>query len=289
VDYGAPTDAYKVRIISWSPTQVVFEVPNGYSGPGLTPGQGATLRLASTANVLSAPISVNVTSPTQISVSSITPNPISAGEWVTVSGSGFGSSQGSGYVWISQNGVNWGAPGDSYPVAVKSWTNTAVTFLTPTSAYEVDGHWEAAIQGGSPATIQIVNGAGLDTSPQSVQVVASSSPSPSLTGVTFQGSNTITLTGVNFPAEPSLTAAPGGSYDQPVLEITDAATNANYGYDGSGTDWYGLNYMTWASTEITVAFGPSPPAAGQPLVIKLYQQVNGTWEVVAQTSTTVPS
>jgi hypothetical protein len=289
VDYGAPTDAYKVRIISWSSSEIAFEVPNGYSGPGLTPGQSATLRVASAANVLSDPITVNVSSPAQISVSGITPNPISAGEWVTVAGDGFGSTQGSGYVWISQNGVNWGAPGDSYPVAIKSWTNTAVTFLAPTSAYEVDGHWEAAIQGGSLATIQIVNGAGLETSPQSIQVDATSSAAPSLTSVTSLSTNTLTLAGANFPAEPSLTTAPGGGFDQPVLEITDTATNANYGYSGSGTDWYGLNYLTWNSGQITIAFGPSPPASGQPLVIKLYEQVNGSWQVVAETSTTVPS
>jgi hypothetical protein len=184
--------------------------------------------------------------------------------------------------------VNWGAPGNAYPVAVRSWNNTSVTFLAPTNQYEVDGHWEAALQGGSSATIQIVSSSGAETLPFSVNVVASNSPTPSISSVTFAAPDVVTIFGSNFGTEPALTAAPGGGYDQPVLQVSDSATNANYGYDGNGANWYGLVFETWSPTQITFAFGPTPPAAGDVLTFKLYSIVNGTPQATTYSATYTP-
>jgi hypothetical protein len=173
VSYGAPGDAYAVRITRWSATTVSFVVPNGYSGPGLTPGTAATLQIASRSGVLSPPYTVAVTAPPVLPITALQPNPVAPGQWVTLTGDGFGSAQGSGYVWIRQNGVNWGAPGNAYPVAIQRWTNTSITFLAPTNAYAVDGHWEAALQPGS-ATVTVVSGAGGQSAPTPFAVNAPS-------------------------------------------------------------------------------------------------------------------
>ncbi len=277
VNYGSPGNAYSVRVLGWSDTKVSFEVPNGYSGPALSAGGTATLRIGNGSGVVSAPVSLNVVAAPTIAVSSVSPNPISAGEYVTIYGNQFGSSQGSGYVWISQNGVNWGAPGNAYPVAIKSWTNTAITFLAPTNAYEVDGHWEAAIQGGSNAAIEVVNASGLQSSPLSVPVVAQTAPSPTVSGVSIGSSNTLTIDGTNFGSEPALAAATGGGYDQAVLQIADLTTGSNYGYTGN---WYGLDVHSWSSTQIVLQFATSPPAIGNTLALRFYESVNGTPTVV---------
>ncbi len=277
VSYGAPGNAYTVRVLSWSDTKVSFEVPNGYSGPALTAGSTATVRIGNGSGVVSSPDSISVVGPPTLSVSSISPDPISAGEYVTIYGNQFGSSQGSGYVWISQNGVNWGAPGNAYPVAIKSWTNTAITFLAPTNAYEVDGHWEAAVQGGSDATLEIVTASGAQSSPLSVPVVTQAEPSPTVSGVSVGASNTLTIDGTNFGSEPALSAAGGGGYDQGLLQIADLTTGGNYGYSGN---WYGLYVHAWSSTQIVVQFATSPPASGNSLSLRFYEPVNGTPTVV---------
>lgn len=35
--------------------------------------------------------------------------------------------------------VNWGAPGNAYPVALQRWTTTSLTILAPTNTYQVEG------------------------------------------------------------------------------------------------------------------------------------------------------
>ena len=51
---------------------------------------------------------------------------------MTINGSGFGASQGNGYVAFSDNGTNWGAPGNTGTFTVDSWSDTAITFTVPT-------------------------------------------------------------------------------------------------------------------------------------------------------------
>ena len=64
-----------------------------------------------------------------------------AGQQVTINGSGFGSSQGNGYVAFSDNGTNWGAPGNAASFTIDSWSDTAITFTvpTPSGGYQVMG------------------------------------------------------------------------------------------------------------------------------------------------------
>jgi len=74
---------------------------------------------------------------------------------VTITGSGFGATQGSGYVTLFDNGISWGAPGNAAAFQVDSWSDTAITFTVPTASGN-GGVW--AVTPGSTATVSVTNG-----------------------------------------------------------------------------------------------------------------------------------
>jgi hypothetical protein len=76
---------------------------------------------------------------------------------VTITGSGFGASQGSGYVAFSDNGTNWGAPGNTAPFTVDSWSDTSVTFTVPQPS---GTNGQSRVYPGSMASVTVVNGSG---------------------------------------------------------------------------------------------------------------------------------
>jgi predicted alpha-1,2-mannosidase len=80
-----------------------------------------------------------------------------AGDQVTINGSGFGSSQGNGYVAFSDNGTNWGAPGNGATFTVDSWSDTAITFTVPAPS-GTNGEWR--VWPGTPASVTVVDNSG---------------------------------------------------------------------------------------------------------------------------------
>ncbi len=79
-------------------------------------------------------IGTSTTAQTGPVITSVTPDTANPGDVVTIKGSGFGSTQGSGYVHFMDNGTSWGAPGNAAGLTVNSWSDTAITFTVPTSA-----------------------------------------------------------------------------------------------------------------------------------------------------------
>ena len=77
-------------------------------------------------------IGTSATAMTGPVVTSLSTTSAQAGQQVTINGSGFGASQGNGYVAFSDNGTNWGAPGNTATFTVDSWSDTAITFTVPT-------------------------------------------------------------------------------------------------------------------------------------------------------------
>src|SRR5207302_1593603 len=69
--------------------------------------------------------------PTAPVITFSSPATASAGHQVTVTGSGFGASQGSSYLTFSDNGTNWGAPGDLAAFTIDSWSDSAITVTVP--------------------------------------------------------------------------------------------------------------------------------------------------------------
>jgi predicted alpha-1,2-mannosidase len=88
---------------------------------------------------------------------SVSPSPASAGQVVTITGSGFGATQGSGYVAFSDNGTNWGSPGNTATFQVDSWSDTSITFTVPTPS-GTNGEW--AVYPGTDASAMVVNSSG---------------------------------------------------------------------------------------------------------------------------------
>jgi hypothetical protein len=127
---------------SWSDTQVVAIVANGS-----TSGNAQVLQGGVWSN--SVPFAVN-----SLNVTGVTPNSGAPGTSITITGTGFGSSQGNGTVWLgSTNGQ------------VMSWSNTQVVAVVAPSALtgiarvEQNGVWSNALSftvpsgGGSALTI----------------------------------------------------------------------------------------------------------------------------------------
>ena len=91
------------------------------------------------------------------SITSISAGSAYAGQQVTVTGTNFGASQGSGYLAFSDSGTNWGVPGDSAAFTIDSWSNTSITFTVPEPSGS-NGEW--AVTPGTTATAKITDSSG---------------------------------------------------------------------------------------------------------------------------------
>ena len=107
--------------------------------------------------------------PPVISISSVSPGTASAGQVVTVSGADFGASQGSGYLTFSDDGTNWGAPGDQATFNVDSWTGNSITFAVP-SPSGPGGEW--SVTPGSTATVAVTNANGQTSNTGTVTIAS---------------------------------------------------------------------------------------------------------------------
>jgi predicted alpha-1,2-mannosidase len=119
--------------------------------------------IGTSANPLAAPV-----------VESLDPWTAAAGEQVTVHGSGFGDTQGSGYVAFSNGGVNWGRPGNSATFHVDSWSDTAITFTVPAPS-GTNGVWH--VSPGTPASVTVTTGGGKTTDTAVLEITPSADPS----------------------------------------------------------------------------------------------------------------
>jgi Glycosyl hydrolase family 92/IPT/TIG domain len=113
---------------------------------GATQGELHVFAIGTSAQPLTPPV-----------VKSVSPSPASAGQVVTISGSGFGATQGSGYVAFSDNGINWGSPGNAAAFQVDGWSDTSITFTVPTPSGP-NGVW--AVSPGTNASVMVVNSSG---------------------------------------------------------------------------------------------------------------------------------
>jgi predicted alpha-1,2-mannosidase len=104
---------------------------------------------------------------------SVSPATAAAGQQVTITGSGFGATQGSGYVAFSDNGVNWGSPGNVAAFQIDSWSDTAITFTVPTPSGP-NGEWSVAP--GTPASVTVVNNSGAASDTPLVEITPTSNP-----------------------------------------------------------------------------------------------------------------
>ena len=118
----------------------------------------------SAADALNAALVTPGTSP---QITAVSPAPAVAGQQITVSGTGFNASQGTGYLAFGDAGTNWGAPGNAATFTVDSWSNTSVTFTVPTPS-GTNGTW--AVSSGSVATLRVVDASGQSSNTATLSV-----------------------------------------------------------------------------------------------------------------------
>jgi hypothetical protein len=142
-------------------------------------GAVATTASLTVTQVGGSPVQLSEPSTPRITFAS--PAKAAAGQQVTVTGSGFGASQGSGYLTFSDNGTNWGAPADQASFTVDSWSDSAITFTVPQSS-GTNGEW--AVTPGTTADMAVTTAAG--TSNTTGVAIGDTAPPPgAITG--YQG------------------------------------------------------------------------------------------------------
>jgi hypothetical protein len=120
---------------------------------GMSAGQEHIFAVGTSATAMTGPV-----------ITSLSTTSASAGQQVTINGSGFGAAQGNGYVAFSDNGTSWGGPGADATDTVDSWSDTAITFTVPTPS-GTNGEWQ--VWAGTPASVTVVDNAGdVSDSPQ---------------------------------------------------------------------------------------------------------------------------
>jgi alpha-glucosidase (family GH31 glycosyl hydrolase) len=124
---------------------------------------------------------VQLSEPGSPSITFASPSSAAAGAQVTITGSGFGASQGSSYLTFTDGGTNWGAPGDAASFTVDSWSDDAVTFTVPEPS-GTNNVW--AVTPGSTATVSVTTSAGT-SSTANTAIVSGTTPAGEVTG--YQG------------------------------------------------------------------------------------------------------
>jgi predicted alpha-1,2-mannosidase len=154
-------------------------------------------------------IGTSTTAMTGAVITSISPATADAGQVVTINGSGFGASQGSGYVAFSDLGTNWGAPGNSAPFTVNSWSDTTITFTVPTPS---GSSGQFRVWPGTIASIMVVNSSASVSDIGALEITPSSSMSDYYdnTGISADSNQACAnLDGVGFSLSADALAAAG--------------------------------------------------------------------------------
>jgi hypothetical protein len=108
-------------------------------------------------------------------ITTLTPTTASAGQKVTITGSGFGATQGNGYVQFQDNGTSWGCGpcGNAATLSIDSWSDNSITFTVPTPSGP-NGEW--AVSPGTQASVMVVNNSGQASDSGVLQITPTSNP-----------------------------------------------------------------------------------------------------------------
>ena len=159
-------------------------------------------------------------------VTSVEPGPANPGDVVTIHGTGFGTSQGNGYVAFSDNNTSWGRPGNSATFKIDSWSDTAITFTVPTPSGS-NGQFHVAP--GSTAMVTVVDDAGdmSDTAALDIAASANLADYYDNTGISSDGD---AACDADYDGD-------GYSYSQQALAAAGANPGGTVTVDGLGYTW----------------------------------------------------
>lgn len=250
-------------VVTWSDTQVIAKVATG-SITGIAQIQQA--------GISSNPLPFNVNTPI---ISSITPTSGLAGTLVTINGTGFGTAQGTGQIWLGTAPgavTSWNDTQILVTVAAGSATGTAqvlqagvvsnavpfavntpsITSITPTNgiagtSVSITGSGFGSAQGSG--IVWIGSAQGVVASWTDTQVVATVA-SNAVSGIVRVQQNGIWSNALSFRVPPSLSTAPSVNINPNLLSMVVGETRSLQALDDTGNVLAGL---TWASTNPTVA------------------------------------
>lgn len=225
--------------------QILGDSPHTLSVSGTSMKESSHKLITSSATISNQDTSVGWTS---YQAQSPTFNPTMRGypgETVTLTGTGFGRVGKDAHVIISQNGINYGGPGDAYRVTIKHWSSNTISFVVPNGA-------------SGPALKPGVASLLVETAHRLVshKAALTVTPTPTLVAHISQTlvspGTSITFTGTQFGA------MQGAGY------VLIAQDGVNY---GGPSDWYGVTITGW--TNHTVRFkipeaGMSATGHGEP-------------------------
>jgi alpha-glucosidase (family GH31 glycosyl hydrolase) len=190
--------------------------------------------------------------PTTPLVTFASPATAAAGQQVTVTGSGFGSTQGSGYLTFSDGGTNWGAPPDLASFTVDSWSDSAITVTVPTPS-GTNGQW--AVTPGTTADITVTTAAG-SSNTSGVAIAAATAPPGAITGLQGlclddRGALTADYNPIQVHTCNGTTAQQWTVASNGTLQVLGKCLDVNGGDTANGTvvdlyDCNGTGAQTWA-------------------------------------------
>ena len=106
---------------------------------------------------VSAPVDVAIAAPPAPLIDSVVNAPAPQGQTVAIEGVHFGAMQGDGYVYLSDGGINWGAPQDVYKLKIDSWSSRRIVFTLPVGS---GPDATAPLAPGTVAALSVVTGGG---------------------------------------------------------------------------------------------------------------------------------
>lgn len=200
------------QVTSWSDSQVVATVAAG--------SMSGTAQILQN-GVWSNPVAFTVTGGAP-HITGISPNTLSAGTVVTIQGTGFGSSQGSGIAWIG-----------AQQASVNSWSDTQVSATVATNAIsgivkiQQNGLWSNAVTFSVPLTAG--SGGQVTLNPNVISMVVGNTQS-----IQALGSNSQLVTGLSWTSSDT-TIVTLSTDDPPVLTAV-APGNATITAGGASAD-----------------------------------------------------
>lgn len=157
-------------------------------------------------------------------IDGISPSTAAAGQQVTISGSGFGATQGTSSVGFTDAGTTWGASGGPAAVTVDSWSGTSITFTVPGPS-GTNNEWQ--VFPGSEATVSVVPASGTSSNAAILEITPSANPADYYDNIGISPDNNqacANMDGDGFSLSANALAAdgvtPGGSVTGDGLTFT---------------------------------------------------------------------
>jgi predicted alpha-1,2-mannosidase len=159
-------------------------------------------------------------------ITSVSPDTAKAGDTVTIHGTGFGATQGNGYVHFSDNGTDWGRPSDAASLTVSSWSDSSITFTVPTPS---GANGATHVAPGSTAMVTVIDNTGhmSDTAPLDIAASANPADYYDNTGISDDGDTTCMA---DYDGD-------GYSYSAQALSAAGATPGGTVTVDGIGYTW----------------------------------------------------